>query len=205
MTAEDRAGFSTAAELFVSLVRRVGPDQWESPGLGAWTIRDLVGHTARSLVTIEAYIGNPSREVEVKGPAEYYRRTLAKSTPSEVAGRGRAAGRALGPEPAKEVAAIAARVLPVVARAPDTLLVTTPAGGMRLVDYLPTRVFELTVHSLDLARALDVWVELPTQAAASSLHVVAHLAQSCDDPGALLLAATGRTQLPAGFTVLGLH
>ena len=32
-------------------------------------------------------------------------------------------------------------------------------------DYLPTRVFELTVHSLDLARTLDVRVELPSQAA----------------------------------------
>jgi len=205
MTAESRAGFSTAVELFVGLVKQVGPDQWESPGLGTWTIRDLVGHTARALVTIEAYLQIPSREVEVKGPAEYYRKVLAKVTPAEVAERGRASGRELGADPAGEVARIAARVLPVVARASDTLLVATPVGGMRLVDYLPTRVFEVTVHSLDLARALDIRVDLPTQAAASALHLLAHLAQSCDDPGALLLAATGRTPLPAGFTVLELH
>jgi uncharacterized protein (TIGR03083 family) len=205
MTAEDRAGFSTAVDLFVGLVKQVGPDQWDAPGLGVWSIRDLVGHTARALVTIEAYLQVPSREVEVKGPAEYYRKMLAKNTPTEVADRGRASGRELGPDPAGEIERIATRVLPMVARAPDTMLVATPVGGMRLVDYLPTRVFELTVHSLDLARALDLCPELPTQAAASALHLLAHLAQSCDDPGALLLAATGRAPLPPGFTVLELH
>jgi uncharacterized protein (TIGR03083 family) len=205
MTAEDRAGFSTAVELFVGLAKQVGPDQWDAPGLGVWTIRDLVGHTARALVTIEAYLQTPSREVEVKGPAEYYRKSLAKNTPAEVADRGRRSGRELGPDPAGEIERIAARVLPLVARASDTLLVATPVGGMRLVDYLPTRVFELTVHSLDLAHALDIFVDLPTQAAASSLHLLAHLAQTHPDPGALLLAATGRAPLPEGFTVLELH
>jgi uncharacterized protein (TIGR03083 family) len=205
MTAESRAGFSAAAEFFVGLVEQIKPDQWEAKGLGEWTIRDLVGHTARALVTIEAYLQAPSREVEVKGPAEYYRKMFAKATPTEVADRGSLSGRELGPDPAAEIASIAARVVPAVARAPDTMLVATPIGGMRLGDYLPTRVFELTVHSLDLARALDIEVDLPTQAAASALHLLAHLAQSHPDPGALLLAATGRLPLPAGYTVLELH
>jgi uncharacterized protein (TIGR03083 family) len=205
MTAESRAGFSSAAEFFVGLVEQVKPEQWDAEGLGEWSIRDLVGHTARALVTTEAYLQAPSREVEIKGPAEYYRKIFAKATPTEVAERGRLSGQELGPDPAGEVARIAARVLPAVARAPDTMMIETPVGGMRLVDYLPTRVFELTVHSLDLARALGIKVDLPTQAAASALHLLAHLAQNHPDPGVLLLAATGRHQLPAGYTVLELH
>lgn len=76
------------------------------------------------------------------------------------------------------------------------------AGGMRLADYLPTRTFELVVHTLDLASALGLDVAPPRDAAALALHLVADLAATGDHAGALLLAATGRTPLPDGFSVL---
>lgn len=202
MTAEARAGFTTATDLFTKLVREVPTARWDDPGLGDWTIRDLVGHTARALVTIEHHINRPAREVEVTGPAEYYRRMLSAVSPAEVADKGRASGKQLGADPAAEVATIAGRVQPLVARASDSLLVETPVGGMRFVDYLPTRVFELTVHSLDLARALGRKIELPKQAAVSALHLLAHLASTSADPGVLLLAGTGRESLPPGYSVL---
>lgn len=48
---------------------------------------------------------------------------------------------------------------------------TTAAGGMRLGTWLPTRTFELVVHSLDLATAArvedGVSEDLISQAAAS--------------------------------------
>ena len=31
-------------------------DRWERPGLGEWDIRALVGHTSRSLLTVEIYL-----------------------------------------------------------------------------------------------------------------------------------------------------
>ena len=69
---------------------------------------------------------------------------------------------------------------------------TTIAGGMRLGDYLPTRTFELVVHTADLATALDVPPDVPATAAAQALHVVAELAvadglrrgRSCSQPPA---------------------
>lgn len=57
------------------------------------------------------------------------------------------------------MAEIAARVLPLLDDTDGTELVTTVAGGMRLADYLPTRVFELVVHTLDLAAALGLRAE----------------------------------------------
>jgi len=39
--------------------------------------------------------------------------------------------------------------------------VATPVGGMTLRVYLPTRAFELTVHGLDLVRALTGRGQLP--------------------------------------------
>ena len=74
---------------------------------------------------------------------------------------------------------------------------------MRLQDYLPTRTFELAVHTSDLASALGVLPpEVPATAAAQALAVVAGLAVTEGHAGTLLLAATGRRGLPAGFSVL---
>jgi hypothetical protein len=73
---------------------------------------------------------------------------------------------------------------------------------MRLADYLPTRSFELTVHTADLATALELPLDLPETAAAQALHLVTILAVGHGLAGPLLLAATGRPGLPSGFSVL---
>jgi hypothetical protein len=80
--------------------------------------------------------------------------------------------------------------------------VTTIAGGMRLADYLPTRTLELAVHTADLAMVLGVPLDVPATAAAQALAIVADLAVTDGRAGPLLLAATGRPGLPAGFSVL---
>ena len=118
-----------------------------------------------------------------------------------VAARGRDAGAALGPDPAAAVAEIAGRVVPLADACDGTELVTTIAGGMRLADYLPTRTFELVVHTADLATALGLPLDVPGTAAQQALRVVTDLAVSDGRAGQLLLAATGRS-LPAGFSVL---
>ena len=131
--------------------RRPGGRPWTEPGLGEWDVRSLVGHTSRALLTVETYLSRPAEVVEVESTAEYYRATRAVAAGPDVAARGRAAGEALGPDPAAAVAEIAARVVPLVAACEGTEVVTTIAGGMRLADYLPTRTFELVVHTADLA------------------------------------------------------
>jgi hypothetical protein len=81
-------------------------------------------------------------------------------------------------------------------------LLTTIAGGMRLGDYLPTRTFELAVHTADLTRALGLPPDVPATAAAHALRLVADLAVADGLAGPLLLAATGRSGLPPGYSVL---
>jgi uncharacterized protein (TIGR03083 family) len=196
-----RRAFTDAAGWFVRTAALVG-DRWEAPGLGEWDVRALVGHTSRSLLTVEAYLARPATQVEVPSALEYYRVTSAVAAGPGVAERGRAAGAALGEDPAAAVAAIAARVLPLVADRDGSELLTSIAGGMRLADYLPTRTFELAVHTTDLSAALGVPAEVPPTAAAQALHLVAELAATSGRAGPLLLAATGRPGLPAGFTVL---
>ncbi len=198
---DSRRAFTDATEWFVRTAAIVG-DRWGRPGLGEWDVRALVGHTSRSLLTVETYLTRPAATEEISSPVDYVRETRAIATGSAVAARGREAGAALGTDPAAAVATIAVRVLALVDACDGTELLTTIAGGMRLSAYLPTRTFELTVHTADLARALSVPLDVPPTAAAQALHVVADLAVADGLAGPLLLAATGRPGLPAGYSVL---
>ncbi len=67
---------------------------------------------------------------------------------------------------------------------------------------LPTRTFELTVHTYDLASALQVNTRAPEAAVVETMTLVGGLAARNDQSGSLLLAATGRGGLFAWFTVL---
>jgi uncharacterized protein (TIGR03083 family) len=199
---ESCRAFHDAAEWYAATVGLVG-DRWEQPGLGEWTVRDLVGHTSRSLLTVEAYLQQPAETVAVPSTADYFRATREIAAGPDVAQRGRDAGTALGKDPAGAVADIAARVRPVVDACDGTELLTTLVGGMRLLDYLPTRTFELAVHTADLALALGAPLDVPSRAASQALAIVSDLALADGTAGLVLLQATGRTGLPAGFSVLG--
>jgi hypothetical protein len=165
-------------------------------------VRDLVGHTSRSLLTVETYLARPAGAVEVTSAVGYFRAVRAAAADPAVAARGRDAGAALGADPEVAVAEIGARVSRLVETQDGTELMTTIAGGMRLGDYLPTRTFELAVHTADLASALGAPLDVPATAAAQALEMVADLAVAGGLAGPLLLAATGRPGLPAGYSVL---
>ncbi|MFP5282331.1 MAG: maleylpyruvate isomerase N-terminal domain-containing protein [Actinomycetes bacterium] len=196
-----RAAFAEATDWFVGTAAFVG-DRWGSPGLGEWDVRALVGHTSRALLTVETYLARPADRVEIASPGDYYRATKDVAASPAVANRGREAGAALGADPVAALREIATRVVPLLDDRHGSELVTTIAGTMRLADYLPTRTFELAVHTADLAVALGLPSDVPGTAAAQALELVAHLALAQGSAGPLLLAATGRRALPSGFSVL---
>lgn len=200
--ADSRAAFADAAQWFAGTTEQVD-DRWEDPGLGEWDVRALVGHTSRALLTVESYLARPATQIEVHSPADYVRRASTIARGPEVAQRGRDAGDALGAEPDAAVREIVARVLRLLDDGTDgSEPVTTIIGGIRLRDYLPTRTFELVVHTADLATALGEPLDVPATAAAQALSLVADLALAGGRVGPLLLAATGRPALPPGFSVL---
>jgi uncharacterized protein (TIGR03083 family) len=193
--------FSEAARAYAGLVAAIAPEQWTAPGLGEWDLRALVGHTSRSLITVETYLGQPAVTEQLTSPAAYLA-AIGTVDPASVADRGRAAGEALGDDPTGFVRVLVDRVLPLVTGDHDPLI-TTVGGGMRLRQYLPTRTFELVVHGLDIARAAG----LPgPDYSAGLLTAVLELAAAAAVLGGrgpeLLLAVTGRTALPPGFSVV---
>jgi len=60
-----REAFKESAEFFLQTLSQVPSEVWASPGLGEWTLRDLVGHTYRSFVTLETYAARPGTSVDL--------------------------------------------------------------------------------------------------------------------------------------------
>ena len=73
-----RAAFEDAAASLLTTVERVEPHQWELPGLGEWTVRELTAHTLRAFSTIERYLAaEPSVDRLIVDAADYFRVGLA--------------------------------------------------------------------------------------------------------------------------------
>ncbi|AZI56876.1 hypothetical protein EH165_00520 [Nakamurella antarctica] len=197
--------FGSAAHRFLE-VSACATGHYDSPGLGEWSVRDLLGHTSRSLSTVETYLGTASSDpdaVDLADAVAYYLATAgALADTAAVAQRGRDAGAALGADPLATLSALVLRVPELVWAAPATALVRTPFGTMTLEGYLPTRTLELTVHTCDLAAALGVTADVPQAAAAEAFAVIGGLAAAQGTASAALLALTGRSSLPAGYSVL---
>ena len=197
-----REPFAAAARTFAELVRRIPENRWERPGLGEWNLRSLVGHTSRSLITVETYLSQPVGTEEALTPAAYYV-AVAGIDPKGVVGRGVAAGKALGDNPAESVDALAIRV-PALVETAGNPVINTAAGGMRLENYLPTRSLELVVHSLDIAAAVPEvdGPEFSDQLLSQVARVAATAAVLQGRGVELMLALTGRVPLRADFSVV---
>jgi uncharacterized protein (TIGR03083 family) len=204
-TLSPRTWFVTAAEALVATAAALTPDDLARPGLGEWDVRALLGHTSRALLTVETYLAaaDPGDVATLDRAAGYFAATRGGlADPAAVTQRGRDAGAALGADPAGAVREVAERVLRLVEATPDDAPVRTPVGTMTLAGYLPTRAFELTVHGVDLLRAVDRPVPAGLGGCvAEAVRLGVELAGP-DDVLAVLLAVTGRAPLPPSFSLV---
>jgi uncharacterized protein (TIGR03083 family) len=199
----DASVFVSAARAFSAFVDRLPADGWGRPGLGVWDVRALTGHASRSLVTVSTYLRRPAAVESLASPVEYYAMVAVMSAADvgAVEQRGRDAGAALGEDPAAAVRELVEAAVADVARDDDPLIETI-GGGMRLSAYLPTRTFELVVHSLDLAEATGVAYTAPESALAESVELAARITVARGDGVPVLRALTGRGEIARGFSVV---
>ncbi len=201
MTDDVTALYLDAARTFADLTTRIRPAQWTEPGLGHWDVRALTGHTSRALVTVLNYLDQPSATEGVTS-AEGYLAGIGHQQvdPAAVAERGIQAGHALGEDPAAAVAQRVQQVTDRLATQDLNVVVSTIVGGMRVRNYLPTRTFELVVHSFDIARAAGTTVDFDPAVLTHAAELAARTAIVQGQGAAFLFAVTGRPE--AGFSVV---
>ncbi|MBG0562799.1 maleylpyruvate isomerase N-terminal domain-containing protein [Actinoplanes aureus] len=204
-----RRTYRSAAIAFADLVSRIPPDRLDGPGLGDWTLRDLLGHTVSSaLRQVPVVLSEKAPTLLVGSPEGYF--AVARSAPPELVAAARSAstddardtGKALGDQPSTLISDYIGRATSALAGAGDDDLVATPAGGMRVRDWLPTRTFELVVHGTDIAAAASEPISFDAGTLAEAASLAARMAVAAGDGPELLRALTGRTSLPAGFSVI---
>jgi uncharacterized protein (TIGR03083 family) len=205
---DNTATFILSAQSFLNALDQVRAEQWELQGLGNWTVRSLAGHTARSIITVENYLANDApSEVTVPTAEAYYAAiTASTSTPADAAAveaRGIAAGEWLGSDPVARVSTVLFHVRELLDSQPQNRAVSVIDGlVIPLGEYLRTRVFELVVHSIDLSRAIGTRSELPVEALRCAATLASGIAITRGQGEDLLLALTGRSPLPDGFSVV---
>ena len=200
---EIRETYLDAGEYFASIVDMIDIDGFEAPALGEWCVRDLIGHTYRAFTTVLSYSAAPAEQVDIEKPVDYFLKLLSNDIDhGQVAERGRAAGLEIIDDPKMMVRGFATYVKNKLEELNDDHIMGTLAGGMRLIDYLPTRTFELIIHTMDLTQALGVESNPPERGMELTLQIIGQLALHRGHAPELVLAATGRHGLTSGFTVL---
>src|SRR3954470_12967765 len=78
-----RRTYRAAAVSLADLVSRLPAQSWEGPGLGDWTVRELVGHTVSSaLRQVPPVLAAPGDEATLGSPQEYW--AFARSAAPEL-------------------------------------------------------------------------------------------------------------------------
>ena len=198
-----RETYLEAGDYFVSIVDSIEIDAFDAPALGEWCVRDLVGHTYRSFTTVLSYSAVPSDKVDFERPVDYFLRLLSSDVNhGHIAERGRAAGLEIIEDPKMMVRGFAMYVKNKLEELSDDHIMGTLTGGMRLIDYLPTRTFELIIHTMDLTKALGLESSPPRRGMETTLQMIGQLALNRGYAQDLIFSSTGRDGLARGFTVL---
>jgi uncharacterized protein (TIGR03083 family) len=184
--------YEAASGFFVQAVQAVPDTAWGSVALGDWTVRELVGHGNRAHTTVEEYLLRPQPPI---GPGSDY------FSDARINERAREAVLALRDDPKGAVASTAARVTALVRKTSANATLGSPVRTMTLAEYLPSRIAELTIHGLDLTRALGAEIAVPTAAVQQSLRFLADPLVKQGKGELALLALSGRAQLPPDFSV----
>ncbi len=201
--------YLTAATSFMELAERIPADRWDGPGLGVWNLQELMGHTVSAgFRSVIVSLEHPAQRCDTSSAARYY--ALARTVDpafyrAAVAASeedARVEARRLGEHSAAVLRPLLSEVVTAVEAVDEGKLVETPAGGMRVADWLATRSFELAVHGLDVAAAAGVPFSLSDEVLAEAGALAARIGAQVGDGAIVLRALTGRDALPAGYCVL---
>jgi uncharacterized protein (TIGR03083 family) len=160
MDAPELTAFVQESRAAEATLGAIPAEAWPRPGLGEWTLAELVAHLIRGVTRIDAYLDtDPGGDAPVCDRVGYYRAVADPAGTDRAAAAARARAEAAGVDPVELPARFAAgwrASAERAAREPAARLIATIIGPMRLDEYLATRVLEVVVHHGDVRAALDL-------------------------------------------------
>jgi uncharacterized protein (TIGR03083 family) len=198
---ETSDAFRFASHWWRSIVGAVDDDGWDRPGLGEWTVRELVAHTDRAYRTVIDYLtGDTVDPTAIATAAGYFRLVLAEETP-HVHIAARAKREAVEHDDwVATTDELALHCEKLIVDTPGDAICHLMVGEMALAQYLATRVVELVVHGLDLADAIGLEVNPPPVSAEVVVRVLLDLAGDAG-LGTAIRGLTGRPVSPSAHVL----
>ena len=200
--------FTAECQRAEATLAAIPPAAWDGPGLGSWTLAQLVGHLAGGVGRINDYLDQPVSGPVAVDRVEYFRYDAAAEA-AGVAARGVQQASEIGTDRlAEEFGVRWRRSAQRAAELPADHVLPTFRGPMRLDEYVATRVVEVVVHHMDVRGALDLPADSDPGAARLTMAVLEGLlgAPRPRNMGRtrFILAATGRVDVDdPRFPVLG--
>lgn len=189
--------FTAEAQATQQTIDRITDEQWAKPGLGEWTVTELVAHLVRAADRTSAYLEQPVTGDEPVCDRVSYFDFDVTAAAAAVAQRSKDDATRIG------ISALPAtfeqawiRTAEQVRALPAGHLMNSLRGPMQVREYLGTRVLELTIHHMDLARALGVRAQTTAAGLAVTTEILTGLLDGERpegiDAATFVLAATGR-------------
>lgn len=175
----------------------------DGPGLGQWTLRELIAHTTRAFkITVEYADPAPATGSDLLSASGYFRLGMKiEGVHGDVAERGRQEA-AETPDVVTASLEWADKALQTVGAQLPQSTARTRMGDLRFDQFLATRTLELVVHGTDVGAAIGVDSAPPRKAAVVALTVLIECIDDADVV-AVLRALSGRGSISPGFSVLG--
>ncbi|MEV4925623.1 sterol carrier family protein [Streptomyces roseoverticillatus] len=136
---------------------------------GDRTVRELLARIALDADLVARLIGEPAPAAREITAVEW----PVTAAPDEIAEIAKSAGSGADTAPAALLDAAADRFATLAAATPPDRLLATPAGAMRLDDFLVTRCVRLAVRTDDLAAALGTEIRYDRQLLAHATRLLA--------------------------------
>jgi uncharacterized protein (TIGR03083 family) len=195
------------------VVLTLSPDAFETPTrCEAWNVKELLGHMYRDVDRLIEYRGEPAPAEPDADAVSYWRRYDPVDDSPGIAHRAIeiAKGFETGADLARAFEVRWREAVNVAKQLEPDRIYRTFAPAMRLDEYVKTRVLEIVVHGLDLARAIGRPPWISPRAADVTRHVLLELL-GAEPPRSLgwdevtfIETATGRRPLsPPEQEVLG--
>lgn len=150
------------------------------------------------------YAPRRAQDEELRTPAAYFLAALTvPDAHTAIAQRARREAHEVGDDLAGYCRRLQEQALAVLGETEHgNPIIPSRAGALRLDTFLETRVFELTVHSLDIAAATGINTHLSDGGVRRTLRIACDLALARGIAPTVIRATLGRVPLPSGFSLI---
>ncbi len=189
--------FLKCAYDFKNLIEQINESTYAQIALGNWTCISLIGHTLRSIRTVSVYVADPLFDIEpdLKVASDYFGvlDLKNKSLMEQVELRGISEGESIKHDVLGQVETSIKDVITDVSQLSSKAVVKVIQDlTIPVTEYLKTRIFELTVHSLDIAKAMNLEFKPNDEAIKICIEILIKVAEKSHILPDILLALTGR-------------